>query len=465
MLPLAPPAVRPDSRLALVALLGAVLSFSVLQTMVVPALPDLRHELHASPGAVGWVLSAFLLTSAAATVILSRLGDVYGLKRLMLVSLGLLGLGTLVAALSGSIGVLVAARAVQGLGAATFPLAFGLVRELFPRDRVPVVIGTISGMSGVGFGVGLVVPGPVLDTLGWPWIFWLTLILVAVAFVAVALLVPGDGRSGGGRVDWTGAALFTVGLTALLLALSRAHAGVTAPLLGLLLVGLAAFAGFTVVERRAADPLVDLTLLRERPVVVAHVVAMLFGLGIYGAFSLVPQLVQTPSTAGYGFGSSATGSGLFLLPLAVAMLVAGPVGGRLGVRWGFRTALVLACCIAAGGFGVLAVGLDAPWAIATGAGVLGVGAGFAFSSIVNLVVESVDASDTGQATGVNTIVRTVGGAVGAQLATTILTASLVPGLGLPARSGYVTAFAVSAVALTVAALVTLAAPTRRSADR
>ena len=426
--------------------------------MVVPALPDLRRELHASPAAMGWVLSSFLLTSAASTVILSRLGDLYGLRRLMLVSLGVLGLGTLLAALSPSIGVLVAARAVQGLGAATFPLAFGLVREVFPADRVPVVVGTISGMSGIGFGVGLVVPGLLLDTLGWPWIFWVTLLMVAVAFVAVALVVPDGTRRAGGRVDWVGAALFTVGLTALLLAISRARAGITPALLGLVLVGVAAIVGFTAVERRVVDPLVDLTLLGRRAALVAHVVAMLFGLGIYGAFSLVPQLVQTPASSGYGFGASATTSGLFLLPLAVTLLVAGPVGGRLGVRWGFRPTLVLACCLAAGGFVVLAVGLSEPWSIAAGAGVLGVGAGFAFSSIINLVVDAVDARDTGQATGVNTILRTVGGAVGAQLATTILTASVLPGLGLPARSGYVTAFAVSAVALAVAALVTLAAP-------
>ncbi len=447
------------SRGALVALLAAVLSFSVLQTMVVPALPDLRRDLHASPAATGWVLSAFLLTSAAATVIVSRLGDLYGNKPLMLVSLGILGLGTLLAGLSTSIGVLVAARAVQGLGAATFPLAFGLVRELFPRDRVPVVVGTISGMSGIGFGVGLVVPGPILDTLGWPSIFWVTLVLIAVAFAAVALAVPGGGHRAGGRVDWTGAVLLTVGLTALLLALGRAHAGVSPTLLGLVLVGLAAFGGFAVVERRVVDPLIDLAILGRRAVGVAHVVALLFGLGIYGAFSLVPQLVQAPSSTGYGFGATATTSGLFLLPLAVSMLLAGPVGGRLGVRWGNRATLVLACCVATGGFVVLAVGLGRPWAVAAGAGVLGVGAGLAFSSIVNLVVDAVDPRDTGQVTGVNTILRTVGGALGAQLATTVLAASLVGG-GLPARWGYEAAFTVSAGALAVAALVTLAAPGR-----
>lgn len=105
--------------------------------------------------------------------------------------------------------------------------------------------------------------------------------------------------------------------------------------------------------------------------------------------SLVPQFVQTPTGAGYGFGATATESGLFLLPLALTMLVSGPVAGRLGTRWGLRPTLVIACCIAAAGFALLAIGLAAPWAIATGAGVLGIGAGFAFSSIINLVVDVV----------------------------------------------------------------------------
>ncbi|GAA3551785.1 MFS transporter [Microlunatus spumicola] len=459
-----------SARPALAALLASVLSYSLLQTMVVPALPDLRRDLGGSASTLSWVLSAFLLTSAASTVVVSRLGDLYGRRRLLLVSLGVLGLGTLLAALAGSIGVLVAARAVQGLGAATFPLAFGVARDLFARDRVPVVVGTISAMSGVGFGVGLVLPGPLLDTLGWPWIFWSALAVVVAAFVAVALLVPReaarDGREGGGgevrgRVDWAGAALFTVGLVALLLAVARVRDGLTGPLLGLVVVGLGAGAGFVRVERRVRDPLVDLDLLRRRPVLVGHLVSLLFGLGVYGAFSLVPQLVQTPPASGYGFGASATASGLFLLPLALTMLVSGPVAGRLGVRWGSRPTLVLACGVACAGFVVLALGLGSAWAVAAGAGVLGVGAGFAFPSVVNLVVDAVDVRDTGQATGVNTLLRTVGGAVGAQVAAAVLTAATVAGSALPARSGYVTAFLVSAVALAVAAGATLAAPRQR----
>ncbi|WP_285107953.1 MFS transporter [Promicromonospora sp. MEB111] len=443
-----------------VALLLAVLSFSLLQTMVVPALPDLQRELDVSPTTTAWLISSFLLTSSVGTVLIGRLGDMFGKRRLLLVSLAILAAGTLLAALAGalpgSIGVLVAARAVQGLGAGTFPLAFGIVRETFPRDRVPVAIGTVSAIFGIGFGVGLVVPGPIIDALGWPWLFWAALVVVVLALVAVAVFVARDLPGLGGRVDWAGGGVLTVTLTALLLAISQSRLWAPGVVVALAAVAVAAFAGFVVLESRLSAPLVDLRVLRRRTLVTANLTALIIGFGMYGAFTLVPQLVQTPAEAGYGFGATVTESGLYLLPMAVTMLFAGPLAGRLGPRIGFTATLVAACAIGAVGFAAFAVGHQHPWAVATGAGVLGVGIGFAFSSLANVVVGAVELHETGEATGVNTIVRTIGGSLGAQVATAVVGATTLAGTGLPTAAGYTTAFAVSAVALVAAALVALA---------
>lgn len=457
-----PPVVR-ASRGAFAGLLIAVLSFSLLQTMVVPALPDLQREFDTSPTVVSWVLSSFLLTSSVGTVLLGRLGDMFGKKRLMLISLGILGLGTLLAALSGSIGMLIAARGIQGLGAATFPLAFGLVRDNFTKDRVPVVIGTISAMFGIGFGVGLVIPGPIVDSLGWPWIFWVSLMVIAFAFIAVAVFIPESTVRSPGRIDWFGATLLTVGLAALLLAISESRIWGTGVTIGLAVVAVVALAAFAVVELRIREPLINLSLLGKRSVMTANITALIIGFGMYGAFTLIPQLVQTPTSSGYGFGATVTESGLFLLPMALTMLFAGPLAGRLGARVGFKTTLVLACAIGFIGFLFFALGHDTGWAIAVGAGILGIGIGFAFSSLANVVVAAVDPHETGQATGVNTIVRTVGGSIGAQISAAIVTATLMTGTATPAESGYTTAFTVSAIALAVAGLVALAAPGRRTA--
>lgn len=440
---------------AFAALLLAVLSFSLLQTFAVPALPALSADLNADTTTVSWVISAFLVASSVGTVILGRLGDLFGRKRLMLVSLGILGLGSVLAAVSGSIGMLIAARAIQGLGAGTFPLAFGLVRKVFPRDRVPVVIGTISAVFGIGFGLGLVLPGPLIDTFGWPSLFWASLILVALAAGAVVAFIRVPAQPAAGRVDWTGALLLSAALVALLLAVSQSRVWGLAPLLVLVVVAVLAFVVFVLVEARIGTPLMNLGILRRRPVAAANVTALIIGFGMYGAFTLVPQLVQTPTRAGYGFGASTTQAGLFLLPMAITMLFAGPLAGRLGPKLGWTTTLVASCVIGAVGFGFLAVGRDAAWAIATGAGIIGVGVGFAFSALANVVVAAVDPHETGEATGVNTILRTIGGAFGAQIASAIVTSTTRAGTGIPEPGGYTVAFAISAVALALAALAAL----------
>lgn len=447
---------------AFAALLLAVLSFSLLQTFAVPALPALSVDLGTDTATISWVISAFLVSSSVGTVILGRLGDIFGRKRLMLISLAILALGSLLAALSGSIGALIAARAIQGLGAGTFPLAFGLVREIFPRDRVPVVIGTISAVFGIGFGLGLVLPGPLIDAFGWPSLFWASLVLVLVAAAAVIAFIRVLATPTAGRVDWIGALALSVALVALLLAVSQSRVWGVLPLLALIVVAVAAFAVFFIVEARTPSPLMDLGILRRRPVAAANVTALIIGFGMYGAFTLVPQLVQTPTGSGYGFGATTTQAGFFLLPMAATMLVAGPLAGRLGPKLGWAATLVASCFIGASGFAFLAIGRDAGWAIATGAGIIGVGVGFAFSALANVVVAAVDPHETGEATGVNTILRTIGGAFGAQIASAIVTSNTQAGTSVPEPGGYTLAFTISAIALVVAALAAFLGRTART---
>ncbi len=449
---------------AFVALLLAVLSFSLLQTFVVPALPVLQTDLSVDTTTVSWVISAFLVSSSVGTVILGRLGDLFGRRRLMLVSLGILGLGSLLAALSGSIGMLIVARTIQGLGAGTFPLAFALVREIFPRERVPVVIGTISAVFGIGFGLGLVLPGPLIDAFGWPSLFWVSLALVLIAAATVVAFIRAPAQSSAGRVDWTGAMLLSVALVALLLAISQLRAWGTALVVVLVAIAAAAFAAFLVLESRLSSPLMSLGILRRRPIVAANLTALLIGFGMYGAFTLVPQLVQTSPEAGYGFGATTTEAGLYLLPMAVTMLFAGPLAGRFGPRLGWTATLVTSCAIGAAGFALLAVGRDAAWAIATGAGIIGVGVGFGFSALANVVVAAVEPHETGEATGVNTIVRTIGGAFGAQAAAAFVTGAVLSETGIPDASGYTFAFTASAVALALGALAALIGRTTRAGD-
>lgn len=442
------------------ALLLAVLSFSLMQTMVVPALPDLKREFDASTTSVSWVLSSFLLTASVATALLGRVGDMFGKRRVLIASLGVFAAGTLLAALSNSLPLLITARAVQGVGSAAFPLAFGIVRDQFPRERVPVAIGLISSTFGIGFGIGLVVPGPIVDALNWHWIFWLGLVVILLGIAAVAAFIEESSVRSPGRIDWTGVVLLSGGVVALLLAISegKSWGWASGGVIGLFVAAVVFLVVFAYVENTVREPLIDMKLLRRPAVLTSHITALIIGFGMYGAFTLVPLLAQTPSKAGYGFDASVTESGLFMVPMAVTMLIASPLAGRIGAALGWKLPLVLACLIGMVGFVIYAAAHDTEWAMYAGSAVLGIGVGFAFAALANLVVSAVDRSQTGEATGINTIMRTIGGSLGAQIAASLVAARTIPGTLVPAESGYTTAFVMSAIALGVATIAALAGP-------
>jgi EmrB/QacA subfamily drug resistance transporter len=443
----------------LAVLATAALSYALLQTMVAPALPAIQREFDASTTAVTWVLTIYLLTASIATPILGRLGDMFGKERVLVAVLLTLGAGTLISALSSSLAVLIAGRAVQGAGGAVFPLAFGIIRDEFPRERVGTGIGLISATFGIGGGAGLVLSGLIVDHLDYTWIFWLSLVVIAGAVVATHLFVPESPVKTPARIDWGGAALMSGGLAALLLAVSEGNdwGWGSARVLGLLAAATLLLLVWGRYELRVVQPMVDMRMMRLRGVWTTNLAAMLVGFGMFGSFLLVPQLVELPESTGFGFGASVTQAGLFLLPSAGVMLVAGPGAGWLAGRFGARTPMLLGVLLAAVAFLQLAALHDSRWHIYLSSVILGAGIGLAFAAMATLIVEAVSQTQTGVATGVNTIMRTIGGALGAQIAASIVGAHVAAD-GLPAESGFVEAFLVSAGALLLAFAAALLIP-------
>jgi EmrB/QacA subfamily drug resistance transporter len=457
-----PRLVNPSPNRTLLVLAAGGLAYALAQTMIVPALPEIQRTFGGDPADATWLLTAFLLTAAVATPLFGRLGDMYGKEHWLLLSLGIFGLGSVVSAVAGSLGVMIAGRAIQGAGGAIFPLAIGIIRDEFPREKVATGIGTISAMFGIGGGVGLVVAGVLVDGIGVAWIFWLSAAAAAVAAWATWKYVPESPVRVHARIDWFGAILLSAALASLLLGVSEGNVWGwgSARVLGLFL-GSAALTGLWAAwEWRVTDPLVDLRLMRRRPVWTTNVAAFAIGFAMFGSFVLIPQLVQTPARAGYGFGASVTASGLFLLPSALVMLFAGPVSGRLGARFGSKLPLALGAVFAAAGYFWLAALHDANIDIYLGSVLLGIGIRLAFAAMANLTVEAVPANMTGIASAINAIMRQIGGAIGAQVAAAIVSAHLILGGRFPAESGYTTAFAMSGVGAIVALFVTFAIPAR-----
>jgi EmrB/QacA subfamily drug resistance transporter len=455
-------AVSPTVR-KLLPLAGAGMAYALAQTMVIPALPELQRDLHADPTDATWLLTVFLLTSSVATPLIGRLGDMHGKERWLLISLAVFGAGSVVAALGSSLSVLIAGRAIQGAGGAIFPLAIGIIRDEFPPDQVATGIGTISATFGIGGGVGLVVAGILVDQFDVAWIFWLSVVTTALAAFGVWRWVPESPVRVRAGIDWLGGALLSATLVALLLPISEGNSWgwASGAVLGLFALAIVLGVAWAAWELRVTDPLVDLALMRERPVWTTNVAAFAIGLAMFGSFVLIPQLVQTPSAlAGYGFAASVTESGLFLLPSAFVMLFAGPLSGRLGARFGSRRPLALGAIAACASYAWLAIAHDARIDIYLASALLGLGIGLAFAAMANLVVEAVPVEVTGVASAINAIMRQIGGAVGAQVAAAIVTASYVAGGRYPAESGFTGAFTMSAIASLVALVVCFAIPSR-----
>jgi EmrB/QacA subfamily drug resistance transporter len=461
-----PRLVNPNPNRTLLVLAAGGLAYALAQTMIVPALPEIQRTFGGDPADATWLLTAFLLTAAVATPLFGRLGDMYGKEHWLLISLGIFGLGSIVSAVAGSLGVMIAGRAIQGAGGAIFPLAIGIIRDEFPREKVATGIGTISAMFGIGGGVGLVVAGVLVDGIGVAWIFWLSAAAAALAAWATWKYVPESPVRVKARIDWFGGVLLSAALATLLLGVSEGNAwGWTSPrVLGLFGASALLTGGWATWEWRVADPLVDLRLMRRRPVWTTNVAAFAIGFAMFGSFVLIPQLVQTPPRAGYGFGASVTASGLFLLPSALVMLFAGPVSGRLGTRFGSKLPLALGAVFAGAGYFWLARLHDARIDIYLGSVLLGIGIGLAFAAMANLTVEAVPANMTGIASAINAIMRQIGGAIGAQVSAAIVSAHLVLGGAFPAESGYTTAFVLSGAGAIVALFVTFAIPARKAPE-
>ena len=219
-------------------------------------------------------------------------------------------------------------------------------------------------------------------------------------------------------------------------------------------------AAWVAFERRQAEPLVDIGMMRERAIATTNLTALLVGFGMFGSFILIPQLVQTPQASGFGFGATVTQAGVFMAPSALMMLFAGPLAGWLGSRYGSRLPLLIGTAVGSASFVLLLLTYESRLGIYFASAALGLGIGFAFASMANLVVEAVHPSRTGVATGMNTIMRTIGGSLGGQITASVVAGHVVAGTAFPAETGFTIAFAISAAGVGAAFLAALAIPAR-----
>ena len=455
-----------NPRITFWVLAAGVTSYSLLQSMTVPALARIQQEFDSDASSTSWVVTAFLLTAASATPIGGRLGDSFGKRRVFVCSLLALSVGAFAASFATSIGVLIAARVVQGLGGAAIPLSFAILRDELPPRLLPNAIAVITSLLAVGFGAGLVIAGPIIDSLGYRSLFLIPGLISGAAALCARWVIRESPSPTRDRVPLTPALLFTGWLAGLLLAVSKAPSWgwTSVPALASLACACVLVLLWVLAEWRAAIPMIDLRMMALRGVWASNFVAFLVGMATYALWAFLPQFMQTPTDSGYGFGVSMTVSGLLLLPSAVGSFVGGFFAMRMSARTGVRVAITSGCLTTSAALSMWTLWHDHPWQAALAGGLVGLGTGVVMACLANVVVASVPAGQTGVAAGMNANIRNVGGAVGAAVMASIVTAHLATS-GFTSERGYTVGFAFLAGAGVLAAMAGITIPRgRRSAD-
>jgi EmrB/QacA subfamily drug resistance transporter len=419
-----------------------------------PVLPLIQQDLKVSSSAVTWTVTAWLITAAVATPLFGRIGDMIGKRRMFVISVGAIAVGSIIAAFAPNFEVLIIARVLQGFAGAIFPLTFGIIRDEFPTARVPGMIGMVSAVIAVGSGLGTVLSGPLAGLLGWRGLFLVPLLLTIVGGVMSLLVIPESPQRAGGRINPVAAVLLSAWLVALLLPLSMANQwGWGSPgVWALLVLAAVLLAAWIYVESRSVTPLVDMRMMRLPGVAIPNATALLLGAAMFGVWAFLPRFLQTPSDTGYGLGETIAASGLVMLPMLVALGIAGFLTGPLSRRVDLRVQLTGAAILIALSTASFGLFHSAAWMPAVAGAAFGFGLGISNSAMASLVVQSVARTQTGVAAGMNSNLRTIGSAIGTSLMAAIVTSSLGLG-GFPTEGAYDTAFITMAALALVAAAV------------
>ena len=452
---------------ALISMVGVALLLQYVETMIIPGLPTIQKDFSTTSSVVSWITSAFLIVGSAVSPLFGKLGDSFGKKRMFLIALVFYTAGVGLAGFSPSIDFLIFARAVQGIGFAIVPLALAIIADVFPKERIATAQGIVSATFAIGSAAGLIVGAYIVQDLGWQWAFHSAFILSVIFFVIVARVLPAGSPGNRRSVDFSTVVMLMAGVSLILFYLTEGpyEGWYSAYELAALAAGVVLTVGFFVAESRRANPLIQLSLLRIRNVLVANGVGIISGISMFLLFFAVVYYTELPKP--FGLGLDTISAGLTLAPATVLMLVVGPGVGRLVSRFGPKPTMLLGAVIALVGLGLFSFNRATNTDVVVDTAVSLIGAVSIIIPIVNMISVSLPRETVATGLGLNTMLRNIGGAVGPVIATTVMntyttTVSIPAGpITVPATFPSSTAFDVifylAMAAMVVAIVFTLAA--------
>ncbi len=443
-------------------LAGTGLIAAFMQTLVTPVYPELPQLLSTTAADASWVLTSTLLAAAISTPISGRLGDMYGKRRVMLVLLAIMTLGSIIAALSDTLVPMIVARSLQGIGLGVIALGISILRDVIHPKNLGGAVALVSATLGIGGALGLPVAALIAQHLDWHYLFWLAMVLSLLAIVLVTVVIPPSTLRTGGRFDFPGAVGIAVGLIGILLAVSKGTEwGWGSPLtLGLLIGGVVVLLVWGVVELRIENPLIDLRVAARRPVLLTNLSSIAVGFAFFICSASLPILLEAPSTSGVGFGLPLLVASLCLMPLGLVMFFTSPIAARLSLARGPRTSFILGEVIIALTFAAGIFLTDAVWHAILISTFVGLGVGFAYAAMPTLIMRAVPPTETAAANGLNSVMRTLGSTISATLVGIILSthATVVDGVSIPTREGFQLTFAMGAAVVLAGVVIALFIP-------
>ncbi|MGA7542663.1 MAG: MFS transporter [Nitrososphaeraceae archaeon] len=440
------------------------------ETMLIPAIPDLIGHFHVSYGMSSWILTSYLIAGAVMTPIAGKLSDIYGRKKILLIIMVIYAIGVSMAGFASDIYFMIFARAIQGVGMSMFPIAFGMIRDQFPREKISIGQGVITSMFASGAVLGLTVGGIIVQDYGWQNTFF-TIIPIAIALLLIiwrfihvtdikeedqsqkrSRILEGENvrktrnsndkrafSKASNQIDIKGAIALAITVTSFLLVLTlletsgsnlhtasiangnansndnlSSNANSSSNILPFLIIGIIALVSFVIIERREKYPLVDFRLMLNKSILPANLIIMLVGFSMFMVFQTVPILVRNPEPV--GFGEDAISAGRVQLPFAIVLLIFGPTSGFIVSKLGSLRPIILGTFITTAGFIGLFMFHSTELLVSVNLGILSTGLSLTSVGAINVIILSTPRQFSGISLGMTSLMRIVGASIGPALA-------------------------------------------------
>ena len=413
--------------LAILSLIATMVMYA--ETMLIPAIPDLISDFHISYSMSSWILTTYLIAGAIMTPITGKLADIYGRKKVLLIIMAVYVLGVSLGGFVTNIYEMIGVRIIQGIGMSMFPIAFGIIREVFPRNKLAIGQGIISSMFATGAVIGLVAGGHIIQNFGWKATF-LSMIPISIALLVIItrfihveephLQTKNEkiGENGNkNKIDIPGAITLTVSVSAFLMALTMVENGDSSnsfEMFGLLVIGIVYLILFALIERRSSSPLVSMKILAHKTILPANIMIMIVGMSMFMVFQTIPVLVRSPSPLGFGEDPLMTSN--VQLPFAIVLLIFGPTSGFIVSKLGSTKPIILGSVISTIGFVSLYLYHSTEFLVSTNLAILSTGLSLTNVGAMNVIMLTTPRQDTGVSLGMSTLIRIIGASVGPAMA-------------------------------------------------